>query len=338
MSTTGDTDKKVDRRADANALNVMLIEHLERLNKLQETGFAVQKSELRWRNIRFTFWFLLGAISVAMYGLFMSLFYSPGPEATPSDDYASIVRMDGPINADQKISAERMIPALTRAFKDKKAKGVVLLINSPGGSPVQAGLIRESLLELRHEYPDKKVITVAEDMLTSGAYMIALGTEDIYVSRDTIAGSIGVIMAGFGFDGIMHKYGIERRLFTAGEHKSFLDPYMPVQKDDLARARAVLDDTHQHFINDVKESRGKRLKGDDKTLFSGEFWTGDKAVALGLVDGISDLRTALKTVLHVKYTRDYTPVQNLFERLQDRMPGVTLKALGLSDVPQPIMY
>jgi protease-4 len=330
--------KKIDRRVEANALNVLLIEHLERLNKLQESGFSVQKSELRWRNIRFALWFLLGAVSIVMYALFMSMFYSAGPDASPNDDYVSLVRMDGTISSDQKISAQRMVPALTRAFKDKKSKGVVLLINSPGGSPVQAGLIRESLLELRRDYPDKKVVTVAEDMLTSGAYMIALGTQEIYIARDTIAGSIGVIMSGFGFDGIMHKHGIERRLFTAGANKSFLDPYAPIQKNDLARARVVLDDTHRHFIEAVKESRGARLKGDDKTLFSGDFWVGDKAVSLGLVDGISNLKTVLKNVMHVEFARDYTPVQNFFDRMQDRLPGITQKALGLTDTPQITMY
>jgi protease-4 len=334
MTTAQEEAVVGDRRADSNALNVLLVEHLKRMNKLQEQGFHIQKNELRWRNIRFAGWFLLGLAGVGIYALFTMLFYSVANDGPPTEDYASLIRLDGVIASDQKISAQRINPALTRAFRDTKSKGVVLLINSPGGSPVQASLIRDRLLSLRQEYPGKKVVTVAEDMLTSGAYLIATGTEAIYVNRSTVAGSIGVIMSGFGFDGILHRVGVERRLFTAGDHKSFLDPYTPVRKDDVARARAVLDDTHRHFIDAVLESRRSRLKGDRKTLFNGDFWTGEKALALGLVDGIGDLSSVLKTALHVEYTRDYTPVPNLFERLQERLPGVAKQLLlGAADGP-----
>lgn len=334
MTTTKEEAVAGDRRTDNNALNVLLVEHLKRMNRLQEQGFEIQQRELRWRNIRFAGWFLLGLAGVGIYALFTMLFYSVANDGPPTEDYASLVRLDGVIASDQKISAQRINPALMRAFRDKKSKGVVLLINSPGGSPVQASLIRERLLSLRREYPRKKVVTVAEDMLTSGAYLIATGTESIYVNRSTIAGSIGVIMTGFGFDNILHRVGVERRLFTAGEHKAFLDPYTPVRKDDIVRARAILDDTHRQFIDAVLESRGSRLKGNRKTLFSGDFWTGEKAQALGLVDGIGDLSSVLKAVFHVEYTRDYTPVPNLFERLQERLPHMAQQVIfGATTMP-----
>lgn len=332
--TTKDEAATADRRTNSNALNVMLVEHLQRMNKTQEQGFQIQKRELRWRNIRFAGWFLLGLLTVGTYILITMFFYSSTNDGPPTEDYASLVRLEGVIGSDQKISAQRINPALARAFRDTKSKGVVLLVNSPGGSPVQASLIRDRLIALRREYPGKKVVTIAEDMLTSGAYMIATGTDSIYVNRSTVAGSIGVIMSGFGFDGILHRVGVERRLFTAGEHKSFLDPFTPVRKNDIARARAVLDDTHRHFIDAVRESRGTRLKGDGKTLFNGDFWTGEKALALGLVDGIGDLPSVLKTVFHVEYTRDYTPTPNLFERLQERLPGMAQQLLlGTTDTP-----
>jgi len=337
--TTARGDTAVgDRRTDNNALNVLVVEHLKRLNTLQEQGFDIQKRELRWRNIRFAGWFLLGLMGVGVYALFTMLFYSVANDGPPTEDYASLIRLDGVIAADQKISAWRINPALTRAFRDKKSKGVVLLINSPGGSPVQASLIRDRLLALRREYPGKKVVTVAEDMLTSGAYLVATGTESIYVNRSTVAGSIGVIMSGFGFDNILHRVGIERRLFTAGEHKAFLDPYTPVRQDDIARARAILNDTHRQFIDAVLESRGRRLKGERKNLFNGDFWTGEQALALGLVDGIGDLPSVLKAVFHVEHTRDYTPVPNLFERLQERLPQMAQQLLlGTADVPSAIL-
>lgn len=338
MTTAPEDKTPGDRRTDSNALNVLLVEHLKRLNALQEQGFDIQRRELRWRNIRFAGWFLLGLMGVGIYALFTMLFYSVTNDGPPTEDYASLIRLDGVIAADQKISAQRINPALTRAFRDKKSKGVVLLINSPGGSPVQADLIRDRLLTLRQEYPDKKVVTVAEDMLTSGAYLIATGTESIYVNRSTVAGSIGVIMSGFGFDNILRRVGIERRLFTAGEHKAFLDPYTPVRKDDVARARTILNDTHRHFIDAVLESRGSRLRGEQKMLFNGDFWTGEKALALGLVDGIGDLPSVLKAVFHVEYTRDYTPVPSLFERLQERLPHMAQQLLqGTADAPSAIL-
>jgi protease-4 len=228
----------------------------------------------------------------------------------------------------KKVSAQRYTPALVRAFKDAKSKGVVLLINSPGGSPVQAHLLRERLVSLRAEHPEKKTVTVAEDQLTSAAYLVATGTEQIYVNRSTIAGSIGVIMSGFGFDGLIKRLDIERRVFTPGERKLFMDPFKALNKDDLSKASSLLTDIHRHFIEAVIEGRGERLKGDRKALFSGEFWVGEKAVELGLADGLNDLPGVLKTVFGVQYTRDYTPAQNLLERLSERVPGLAQQIIG----------
>lgn len=311
-----------DRRRDPNALMVMLVDHLNRLNDNQTKTHEIQKKELRWKNIRTAAWLTLGALSIGIYVLISMLFYSSVHDGPPSEDYVSLLRIDGMIASDQKVSAQRINPALVRAFRDNKSKGVVLLINSPGGSPVQASLIRDRLMELRKEFPDKKVVTVAEDALASGAYMIATGTQEIYVNRSTIAGSIGVIMSGFGFDGIIGRFGIERRIYTSGENKSRLDSFKPVSKEDIGKIQGVLADVHRHFIDAVVEARKDKLRGDQKLLFSGDFWTGERAVELGLADGMSDLPTVLRTVFDVEHTRDYTPVPNIFERFAERVPSI----------------
>lgn len=317
-----------DRRRDQNALMVMLVDYLNRLNDSQAKAHEIQKKELRWKNIRTAAWLTFGALSIGVYILISMLFYSSVHDGPPSEDYVSLLRIDGAIASDQKVSAQRINPALVRAFRDRKSKGVVLLMNSPGGSPVQASLIRDRLMELRKEFPDKKVVTVAEDALASGAYMIATGTQEIYVNRSTIAGSIGVIMSGFGFDGILGRFGIERRIYTSGENKSRLDSFKPVSKEDVGKIRGVLADVHRHFIDAVLEARGSRLRGDRKLLFSGDFWTGERAVELGLADGMSDLPTVLRTVFNVEHTRDYTPVPSIFERFAERVPSIGQQLLN----------
>ncbi|BAU49589.1 peptidase S49 [Sulfurifustis variabilis] len=238
------------------------MDYLNRLNENQAKAHEIQKKELRWKNIRTAAWLTFGALSIGLYVLISMLFYSSVHDGPPSEDYVSLLRIDGMIAADQKISAQRINPALVRAFRDTKSKGVVLLVNSPGGSPVQASLIRDRLMELRREFPDKKVVTVAEDALASGAYMIATGTQEIYVNRSTIAGSIGVIMSGFGLDGAIGRFGIERRIYTSGENKSRLDSFKPVSKDDVGKIQGVLADVHRHFIDAVLEARKDKLRGD----------------------------------------------------------------------------
>lgn len=327
-SETGTEAGLGDRRRDQSTLTVMLIDHLNRLNDNQAKVLAAQKKELRWRNIRWAVWIMMVVFSVGISLFFTNAFYSIlHGGAGPDESYASLVRIDGTIAADQKVSAQRINPALSRAFRDEKSKGVVILVNSPGGSPVQSSLIRDRIIELRKEFPNKKVVTVAEDTIASGAYMIATGTQEIYVNRSTVTGSIGVVMSSFGLDGLISRLGIERRVYTAGENKARLDMFKPASKDDISKIKTILYDVHTHFTEAVLEARKEKLHGDRNVLFSGDFWTGERAVELGLADGISDLPTVLKTVFNVSHTRDYTPVQNVFDRFAERMPSVSAQFL-----------
>jgi len=182
---------------------------------------------------------------------------------------------------------------LERAFAMRKAKAVALLVNSPGGSPVQSHLIYRRIRALAQEN-DKPVIAFAEDVAASGGYMIACAADEIVCDPASIVGSIGVVGGTFGFPRLMEKIGVERRLYTSGEHKAMLDPFLPENPDDVERLKALQRDIHAEFIALVKASRGERLKGPEKTVFSGEYWTGNKAVEYGLADGIGDLRSTLR--------------------------------------------
>ena len=209
--------------------------------------------------------------------------------------------------------------ALERAFNMRAARAVALLINSPGGSPVQSHLIYRRIRELAAESA-RPVIAFAEDVAASGGYMIACAADEIFCDPSSIVGSIGVVGGSFGFPKLMDKLGVERRLYTSGEHKAMLDPFLPENPEDVERLKALQRDIHQGFIELVKRSRGTRLKGPEKTLFSGEYWTGGKAVELGLADGIGDLRATLRARFGDDVvTPLVAPARGWFGRVQ---PGV----------------
>jgi serine protease SohB len=214
--------------------------------------------------------------------------------------------------------------ALDRAFNMRTARAVVLLINSPGGSPVQSHQIYSRIRQLAAESA-RPVIAFAEDVAASGGYMIACAADEIFCDPSSIVGSIGVVGGSFGFPKLMDKLGIERRLYTSGEHKAMLDPFLPENPQDVERLQALQRDIHQEFIELVKRSRGARLKGPEKTLFSGEYWTGGKAIELGLADGIGDLRATLRARFGDDVvTPLVAPARGWFGRAQ---PGV-----GASDI------
>jgi signal peptide peptidase SppA len=208
---------------------------------------------------------------------------------------------------------------LERAFKMRQARAVALVINSPGGSAVQSHLIYRRIRQLAAEN-ERPVIAFAEDVAASGGYMIACAGDEIFCDPSSIVGSIGVVGASFGFTKLMEKLGVDRRLYVAGEHKAMLDPFLPEKEEDVERLKALQQDIHQDFISLVKRSRGARLKGPEKTLFSGEYWTGSKAIELGLADGIGDLRATLRARFGDDVvTPLVAPVRGWFGRLQ---PGV----------------
>src|SRR5918992_3064064 len=240
--------------------------------------------------------------------------------------YTAMVEVNGIIAPGTDASAEKITSALQAAFKDKSTQGVVVRINSPGGSPVQAQTIYDEMKRLREKYPQIPLYAVIEDVCASGGYFVAVGADSIYVSKASIVGSIGVLMNGFGFTGLMDKLGIERRLITAGENKGMLDPFSPLDEKDKQHAQAMMKDVHEQFIGVVREGRGKRLK-ETPELFSGLVWTGQKSVELGLADGIGSLEFVAREVVKAEDIVDFTQKDNLAERFAKRLGGGAAEAL-----------
>jgi protease-4 len=232
--------------------------------------------------------------------------------------HTALVDLEGIIAPEGKASAERMIKALDRAFQDPGTVGVVLRINSPGGSPVQAGQINDEMRRLRAKYPKIPLYVVVQDLCASGGYYVAAGADRIYVDKASLVGSIGVIMGSFGFTGAMEKLGIERRAYTAGENKDFLDPFAPENPAQREYAQKMLDEIHQQFIKVVRQGRGARLK-ESPEIFSGLVWSGEKSVELGLADGFGSLESVARDVIKAKKVVDFTPEDNVFETLSRRL-------------------
>ena len=268
-----------------------------------------QRSERRWRIFRLAW---LGLALAVAWALFSDRL---GPSA-PSTPHTALVEVRGEIADDSEASAEALISALRSAFEDEGAKAVVLRINSPGGSPVQSGIVNDEIKRLKALH-DKKVYAVVEEVCASGAYYIAVAADEIYVDKASIVGSIGVLMDGFGFTGLMDKLGVERRLLTAGENKGMLDPFSPQSEKQNAFAKAMIDQIHQQFIQVVKDGRGARLKETPET-FSGLFWNGEEAISMGLADHLGGLDYVAREVVKAEEIIDYTPHENVAERLAKR--------------------
>lgn len=242
--------------------------------------------------------------------------------------HVGLVRISGVISPDDEASADAIISAIDDAWESPHTVAVVLLINSPGGTPVQAQRIYDEIMRLRTE-GGKSIDAVIEDMGASGAYYIASAADHVYASPSSLVGSIGVISAGFGYDELMQSVGIERRVYTAGSNKDMLDPFRPESEEQRAHLQTVLNSTHQKFIADVKAGRGDRLH-ETPDLFSGLVWSGDQAVTLGLVDELKNIDTLVREkVEDRKAVVDYTLEQPLFERVSKRMGVAALSALGI---------
>ncbi len=280
------------------------------IERLGAQWLAYQRSERRWRLFfRFTWLLLMLVLLVLLFG------QSAGPSA-PSTPHTAMVEVRGEIAIDSEASADRLIAGLRDAFADSGAQAVVLRINSPGGSPVQAGIVHDEILRLKALHK-KKVYAVVEEMGASGAYYIAVAADQIYVDKASLVGSIGVLMDGFGFTGLMDKIGVERRLITAGSNKGMLDPFTPLDPKQRELAQAMLTQIHQQFIKVVQQGRGERLKGGDDT-FSGLVWNGEEAVKLGLADALGSLDHVAREVIKAEDIIDYTPRDNVAERLAKR--------------------
>ncbi|WP_311221713.1 MULTISPECIES: S49 family peptidase [unclassified Acidovorax] len=277
------------------------------LEKLVLATLAEQRSARRWRIFTRLAW-LVFAIAIAWFVL-----QRDTATASKSTPHTAVVDIKGEIAAGAEASAEFVVAAMRSAFEDSGSQAVVLLINSPGGSPVQAGIINDEIIRLKAKY-NKPVYAVVEETCASAAYYIAAAADQIFVDKASIVGSIGVLMDGFGFTGTMEKLGVERRLLTAGENKGFLDPFSPQTEKQRAFAQQMLDQIHQQFIGVVKAGRGDRLKVTDET-FSGLFWTGQQAVDMGLADKLGNLDYVAREVVKAEEVIDYTRRDNVAERL-----------------------
>ncbi len=250
--------------------------------------------------------------------------------------HTALVDVNGIIMDGAEASADNVITGLREAFKNKHTKGVIIRINSPGGSPVQAGYINDEIQRLKAKHPDIPVYAVVRDMAASGGYFVAVAADEIYVDKASIVGSIGVLMNGFGFVEGMEKLGVERRLYTAGEHKGALDPFSPVTQFDRKHIQSLLDKVHQQFIEVVKKGRGDRLKPNDE-IFSGLSWIGEESVEMGLVDGIGSASYVARELIGQEEIVDYTRTEDLLERFARKMgasAGETLAGImGLSGAP-----
>ena len=269
-----------------------------------------RRAERRWRIFFRLAW--LGIVLAVAWALLANRAH----HGTPSGPHTALVELRGEIAADSEASAEQMLAGLRSAFEDAGARAVVLRINSPGGSPVQAGIINDEIRRLKALH-QKKVYAVVEEVCASGAYYVAVAADEIYVDKASIVGSIGVLMDGFGFTGLMEKLGVERRLLTAGDNKGMLDPFTAQNPKQRAYAQAMIDQVHQQFIAVVREGRGARLKEAPDT-FSGLFWNGEEAVRMGLADKFGNLDYVAREVIKAEEVIDYTPRENVAEKLARR--------------------
>ncbi len=296
----------------------------ELLHRLAFAALTEQRRARRWGIFFKSLWF------VVLIALLMA--YWPGRdegEGISSGRHTALVDLKGVIaDGSGSGSADTVITGLRNAFNDKDTAGVILRINSPGGSPVQAGYIYDEIRRLRKEHPKIPIYAVVSDICASGGYYVAAATDKIYANRASIVGSIGVLMNGFGFVGTLQKLGIQRRLITAGAHKGFLDPFSPENPQEVAYLKKMLEDIHQQFITAVKEGRGARLKKNDPDLFSGLVWTGDKAVSLGLVDGLGSARYVARDVIGAPTIVDYTQRPRYFERLAATLGSSMVNSFG----------
>lgn len=295
----------------------------ETLNKVLFASLNEQRRTRRW-GIFFKVLFFVYLFSLLL--LYLPDDLSGGSMSL--DKHTALIELNGVIADDSNASADHIITGLRAAFKDKNTAGIILRINSPGGSPVQAGYINDEIVRLRAKYPKVPLYAVITDVCASGGYYVAAAADKIYADKASIVGSIGVLMDGFGFVGTMEKLGVERRLLAAGDHKGFLDPFSPVKQDDVAHVEGMLKDIHRQFIATVKKGRGTRLKESD-TLYSGLVWTGEQGVEMGLVDALGSSSYVARDVIGAEDIVDFTPRANYLDRFAERI-GLALGKTVLS--------
>ncbi len=309
-----------------------LDENWER-DTLRRLAFATLNEQRRTRRWRIFFVFLF------FIYLFLTLWIFLKPDLLEgehgSEKHTALIEVQGVIASDTEASADHIISGLRKAFKDERTAGVILRINSPGGSPVQASYIYDEIIRLRKKYSDISVYAVATDICASGGYYIAAAADRIYADKASVVGSIGVLMDGFGFVEAMEKLGVERRLLIAGEHKGFLDPFSPTKEEDVAHIQGVLKEIHEQFIQQVKQGREKSLTTDGKIelldnpeLFSGLVWTGEQALKLGLIDGLASSSHVAREIIKAEKLKNFTPKQDYLERFAERFGAAMARTVA----------
>ncbi|HQT82205.1 MAG: S49 family peptidase [Ferrovum sp. 37-45-19] len=282
------------------------------IEKIALSALEEQKKARKWRIFFRASTLLL--ILIVVWWLFGK---DSGHSMTASGKHIAEVQLKGEISTDNT-SAEKIIQGLDDAYEDPNTVAIILRINSPGGSPVQAGQIYDEIKRLKRLHASIPVYAVVEDLCASGAYYVASATDKIFVDKASIVGSIGVIMNGFGFTDTMKKLGIERRLIIAGENKAFLDPFSPENPKQMAYAKDMLEQIHQQFIQAVRQGRGARLK-ETPDMFSGLVWTGERSIQLGLTDALGSVKSVARDVIKVKNIIDYTPTEDITDRIAKRL-------------------
>jgi protease-4 len=288
------------------------------LEKLAFAALEEQKARRRWG-------ILFKILGFAYVAVFIAAVVDWGAESGHGERHTALINLNGVIESRGMANAENLIESLQTAFKEKKVAGIVLRINSPGGSPVQAGIINDEIRRLRAEHPETPLYAVVEDVCASGGYYVAVAADRIYVNKASLVGSIGVLMDGFGFTGTMEKLGVDRRLLTAGSNKGFLDPFSPQNDEQKAFAQTMLDEIHRQFIEVVRSGRGDRLKETPET-FSGLVWTGEQSVRMGLADDFGSVDSIARDVIKAEKVLDYSAKDNIAERFAKRFGASAVSA------------
>jgi protease-4 len=306
------------------------------LEKVVMASTLEQKRSRRWgiffKSLTFIYLFLILVIAVK------SPLLGKGGSFKEGVGHTAVIDIQGVIAENEQASADNIAGSLRNAFEDKNTKGIILRINSPGGSPVQSGYVYDEIKRLRSIYPNVKLYAVISDLGASGAYYIAAAADQIYADRASLVGSIGVISSSFGFVDLMDKLGVERRLYTSGENKAFLDPFSKQKKSESEFWKKVLSVTHQQFIKRVKEGRGDRLK-DDPSLFSGLIWSGEQALELGLIDNLGSTGFVAREIIGAENTINFTlkkdPIEQFIDKLGMSVGSSLAQSLGLTN-PGPL--
>jgi len=300
------------------------------IHDLAFASIKEQRSKRRWGNFfKMLFVLYIGVVTALIY------FPLDGDIESLSKEHTALINIEGIIASDSSASADKIVSSMRDAFEDKKTKGVILRMNTPGGSPVQSGYINDEIYRLKEKYPDIPVYAVISDVCASGGYYIAAAADIIYADKASIVGSIGVIMNGFGFVDAMKTLGVTRRLYTSGEHKAFLDPFSPQDKVEVKHINSMLKNIHEQFISVVKKGRGDKLS-KDPNLFSGYFWTGEKAIEMGLVDKLASSGYVAREVIGAEKIKEFSHEDDILERFSKKLgatfSGVLIEAFRTSKI------